>query len=180
MSNDCVRFRLDASVEKTTSSSAGQPVTRVYFHPGHYTVMENIGQVTVTIARADGDLDRQVAADYCTQDGGALAGKGYVPASGTVVFSRQQTEKKIRIDVIDNSVYKGDRHFYIRLFGLRFLSPIGYQQLQHGYVDGSAYHINAKKGVGCRSNNPTCPLSLHSAIVTGPPDNQASSVKVSF
>ncbi|EFN81923.1 Sodium/calcium exchanger 3 [Harpegnathos saltator] len=88
---------------------------RVFFEPGHYTVMENVGTFEVGVTRAGGDLSRPCSVDYCTEDGSAEAGSDYVSAKGTLTFEPGETKKTIKLSVIDDELFEEDEHFYVRL-----------------------------------------------------------------
>ncbi|KAG5337634.1 NAC1 protein, partial [Acromyrmex heyeri] len=88
---------------------------RVFFEPGHYTVMENVGTFEVGVSRAGGDLSRPCTVDYCTEDGSAEAGSDYVSAKGTLTFESGETMKTIKLSVIDDELFEEDEHFYVRL-----------------------------------------------------------------
>ena len=87
---------------------------RVYFEPGHYTVMENVGTFEVGVSRIGGDINHSCSVDYCTEDGSAEAGSDYVTAKGTLKFEPGETRKTIKLSVIDDDVFEEDEHFYIR------------------------------------------------------------------
>ncbi|KAK0098097.1 hypothetical protein PV326_011285 [Microctonus aethiopoides] len=89
--------------------------TRVYFDPGHYTVMENVGTFEVGVVRTGGDLSKSCTVDYCTEDGSAEAGSDYVSAKGTLIFDNNEIKKIIKLSVIDDDLFEEDEHFYIRL-----------------------------------------------------------------
>ncbi|KAG7200170.1 hypothetical protein KM043_000605 [Ampulex compressa] len=89
--------------------------TRVFFEPGHYTVMENVGTFEVGVTRLGGDLERPCTVDYCTEDGSAEAGSDYVSAKGTLSFAPGETKKTIKLSVIDDELFEEDEHFYVRL-----------------------------------------------------------------
>lgn len=107
-----------------------ETVTQVYFSPGHYTISETEPELRVFVTRRGGDLNRTLQVDYATEDAGGSArrGKDYVAAKGTLTFQPGQTRCEIVIGIIDDCVYEGDLHFYIRLFNLR--SPEG-NRLDH-------------------------------------------------
>ncbi|XP_032669555.1 sodium/calcium exchanger 1 isoform X1 [Odontomachus brunneus] len=88
---------------------------RVFFEPGHYTVMENVGTFEVGVTRDGGDLTRPCSVDYCTEDGSAEAGSDYVSAKGTLTFEPGETKKTIKLSVIDDELFEEDEHFYVRL-----------------------------------------------------------------
>ncbi|XP_035214860.1 sodium/calcium exchanger 3-like isoform X2 [Stegodyphus dumicola] len=94
-------------------------VVSLFFDPGHYTVMENVGEFAVTVCR-DGNLSEAVAVDYRTEDGTANAGSDYEEAEGTLIFGPGETQKQFFITVIDDDVFEEDEHFYVRLLNPRY------------------------------------------------------------
>lgn len=89
-------------------------MTKVYFEPGHYTVMENCGEFELRVVR-EGDLTRECTVDFETEDGSAEAGSDYVGKKGTLVFPPGVDEQRFRIEVIDDDVFEQDEHFYVKL-----------------------------------------------------------------
>lgn len=87
---------------------------RVYFEPGHYTVMENVGTFEVGVTRVGGDLNKACSVDFCTEDGTAEAGSDYVSVKGTLKFEPGETRKTIKLSVIDDELFEEDEHFYVR------------------------------------------------------------------
>ncbi|KOX71026.1 Sodium/calcium exchanger 3 [Melipona quadrifasciata] len=87
---------------------------RIFFEPGHYTVMENVGTFEVGVTRAGGDLTKPCTVDYCTEDGSAEAGSDYISAKGTLTFDPGETKKTIKLSVIDDELFEEDEHFYVR------------------------------------------------------------------
>lgn len=55
---------------------------RVVFSPGHYTVMENIGSVTLKVVRGGDCTKHVVSVDYKTANGTAAAGADYEAQEG--------------------------------------------------------------------------------------------------
>ncbi|XP_054709805.1 LOW QUALITY PROTEIN: sodium/calcium exchanger 3-like [Uloborus diversus] len=94
-------------------------IVSICFDPGHYTVMENVGEFAVTVSR-DGNLNEAVAVDYHTEDGTANAGSDYEEAQGTLIFGPGETQKQFFITVIDDDVFEEDEHFYVRLSNARY------------------------------------------------------------
>ncbi|XP_017074655.2 sodium/calcium exchanger 3 isoform X1 [Drosophila eugracilis] len=88
---------------------------RMYFEPGHYTVMENCGEFEVRVVRR-GDLSVYASVEYETQDGTASAGTDFVGRKGLLSFPPGVDEQRFRIEVIDDDVFEEDECFYIRLF----------------------------------------------------------------
>ncbi|XP_055697182.1 sodium/calcium exchanger 1 isoform X3 [Phlebotomus papatasi] len=89
-------------------------VCKVYFEPGHYTVMENCGEFEVRVVRR-GDLSCHITVDFETEDGSAEAGSDYVGKKGTLTFAPGVDEQRFSIEVIDDEVFEQDEHFYVRL-----------------------------------------------------------------
>ena len=87
---------------------------KVFFEPGHYTVMENVGTFEVGVTRSGGDLNRPCDVDFCTEDGTANAGSDYVSVRGTLHFEPGETRKVISLSVIDDDLFEEDEHFYVR------------------------------------------------------------------
>ncbi|XP_055590446.1 sodium/calcium exchanger 3-like [Uranotaenia lowii] len=87
---------------------------KVFFEPGHYTVMESVGEFDVRVVRR-GDLSSTVTVDYETEDGSAEAGSDYIGKKGTLTFLPGVDEQRFQIEVIDDEVFEQDEHFYIRL-----------------------------------------------------------------
>ena len=139
---DFTQYQKTPAVSESTtpSKSNDRRITKVFFSPGHYTVDEGIGMFTATVVRKNGDLSRQVFVDYATEDADAVAGKDYGQVRGTLCFQPGQTRKQIEIPIIDDLVYEGDQHFYIRLFNLRFGQVRGRDAVM-GLVDPDAYSI---------------------------------------
>lgn len=94
-------------------------IISITFDPGHYTVMENVGEFAVTVVR-EGHLNETVAVDYRTEDGTANAGSDYEEAQGTLIFGPGETQKQFFITVIDDDVFEEDEHFYVRLVNPRY------------------------------------------------------------
>lgn len=99
--------RIDEEEESTN-------LCKVYFEPGHYTVMENCGAFDVRVVRY-GNLSRSFSVDYTTEDGSAEAGSDYVGTKGTLHFNPGEFEKTFAVEVIDDDVFEQDEHFYVRL-----------------------------------------------------------------
>lgn len=91
-----------------------ESIPRVFFEPGHYTVMESCAEFDVRVVRR-GDLSAEVTVDYETEDGSAEAGSDYVGKKGTLTFPPGVDEQRFKIEVIDDEVFEQDEHFYVRL-----------------------------------------------------------------
>ena len=114
-----------AKLERKTSEAdvkqeaEDDSITRVFFEPGHYTVMENVGTFQCTVSRQGGNLQNTLYVDYRTEDGTANAGSDYEYTEGTLVFHPTETHKQFSVTIIDDDIFEEDEHFYVRLTGIR-------------------------------------------------------------
>ncbi|XP_040891320.1 sodium/calcium exchanger 1-like isoform X2 [Toxotes jaculatrix] len=96
--------------------------SKVFFDPGTYQCLENCGSVALNVVRRGGDLTSTVSVDYRTEDGTANAGSDYQFTEGTIVFKPGETEKEIRIDIIDDDIFEEDEHFLVHLSNVKVIS----------------------------------------------------------
>ncbi|XP_041641862.1 sodium/calcium exchanger 1a isoform X1 [Cheilinus undulatus] len=122
--------------------SASDFSSKVFFDPGTYQCLENCGSVALNIVRRGGDLTSTVSVDYRTEDGTANAGSDYQFTEGTVVFQPGETEKEIRIDIIDDDIFEEDEHFLVHLSNVRVISE------GTGADDHEGNHVDALAGLG--------------------------------
>ncbi|KDR22763.1 Sodium/calcium exchanger 1, partial [Zootermopsis nevadensis] len=113
------RAQSDLSEVKAQLQREEDSGTKVYFDPGHYTVMENVGEFEMRVVREGGDINQVVMVDYATEDGSANEGSDYIGARGTLVFRPGEVYQTFRLQVIDDDVFEEDEHFYVRLRNLR-------------------------------------------------------------
>ncbi|KAM4751023.1 sodium/calcium exchanger 1-like isoform 5-T5 [Anableps anableps] len=114
--------------------------SKVFFDPGNYQCLENCGSVALNVVRRGGDLTSTVCVDYRTEDGTANAGSDYQLTEGTVVFKPGETEKEIRIDIIDDDIFEEDEHFLVHLTNVRVISV--------GANDDRTNHTDSLAGLG--------------------------------
>ncbi|XP_023286213.1 sodium/calcium exchanger 1-like [Seriola lalandi dorsalis] len=116
--------------------------SKVFFDPGTYQCLENCGSVALNMVRRGGDLTSTVSVDYRTEDGTANAGSDYRFTEGTIVFKPGETEKEIRIDIIDDDIFEEDEHFLVHLSNVKVMS-------EGAGSDGhEANHVDALAGLG--------------------------------
>ncbi|KAH9421875.1 Sodium/calcium exchanger 3 [Dermatophagoides pteronyssinus] len=94
----------------------------VKFDPKEYTVMEDVGQMSLTVRRLGPDLDSSIIVHYRTEDGTAKAGTDYEPASGSIIFGPGESYKQIALTIINDDEFEEDEHFYVRLFDAKYAS----------------------------------------------------------
>ena len=96
--------------------------SKLFFDPCTYQCLENCGKVALNVVRRGGDLTSTVSVDYRTEDGTANAGSDYQYTEGTIIFRPGETEKEIRIDIIDDDIFEEDEHFVVHLSNVRVVS----------------------------------------------------------
>lgn len=108
--------------EICSGDSANQFSSKIFFDPGTYQCLENCGSVALNVVRRGGDLTSTVSVDYSTEDVTANAGSDYKFTNGTIVFKPGETEKEIRIDIIDDDIFEEDEHFLVHLSNVQVIS----------------------------------------------------------
>ncbi|MBX3745853.1 MAG: DUF11 domain-containing protein [Verrucomicrobiae bacterium] len=79
------------------------------------TVTEGPGARAVFTVRLHPPSGREVTVDYATLDGTAVAGRDYVPASGTLRFPSGTTELRLSIEVLDDAEDEPTEFFQVQL-----------------------------------------------------------------
>ncbi|XP_031735737.1 sodium/calcium exchanger 1a isoform X2 [Anarrhichthys ocellatus] len=119
--------------------SANDFSSKVFFDPGTYQCLENCGTVALNVVRHGGDLTSTVSVDYRTEDGTANAGSDYQFTEGTIVFKPGETEKQLRIDIIDDDIFEEDEHFLVHLSNVKVISEgAGSDEREANHVDALA------------------------------------------
>uniref|UniRef100_A0A673L9R6 Sodium/calcium exchanger 1-like n=1 Tax=Sinocyclocheilus rhinocerous TaxID=307959 RepID=A0A673L9R6_9TELE len=96
--------------------------SKIFFDPGTYQCLENCGTVALNVVRRGGDLTSTVSVEYRTEDGTANAGSDYQFTEGVIVFKPGETEKEIRVDIIDDDIFEEDEHFLVHLRNVKVIS----------------------------------------------------------
>uniref|UniRef100_A0A9J7ZKE2 Solute carrier family 8 member 1a n=1 Tax=Cyprinus carpio carpio TaxID=630221 RepID=A0A9J7ZKE2_CYPCA len=96
--------------------------SKIFFDPGTYQCLENCGTVALNVVRRGGDLTSTVSVEYRTEDGTANAGSDYQFTEGVIVFKPGETEKEIRVDIIDDDIFEEDEHFLVHLSNVKVIS----------------------------------------------------------
>lgn len=117
--------RRSSLVDEKAEEEEDSPTTVIFFDPGHYTVMENVGTFTITVSREGGDLNKKCYVNYTTEDGTANAGSDYIKASGTLVFQPHERHKQFEVTILDDDVFEEDEHFYVQLSNPRLVDSAG-------------------------------------------------------
>ncbi|KAG9268265.1 sodium/calcium exchanger 1-like [Astyanax mexicanus] len=107
--------------EVRSDTGENDPISKIFFEPGSYQCLENCGTVAVNVIRRGGDLNQMVSVEFRTEDGTANAGSDYEFTEGTVVFKAGETQKEIRIGIIDDDIFEEDENFHVHLSNVRVL-----------------------------------------------------------
>uniref|UniRef100_A0A672JSA2 Sodium/calcium exchanger 1-like n=1 Tax=Sinocyclocheilus grahami TaxID=75366 RepID=A0A672JSA2_SINGR len=107
--------------EVRSDTGENDPISKIFFDPGSYQCLENCGTVAVNVIRRGGDLNQTVSVEFRTEDGTANAGSDYEFTEGTVVFKPGETQKEIRVGIIDDDIFEEDENFLIHLRNVRVL-----------------------------------------------------------
>lgn len=103
--------------------------TVVFFDPAQYQCVESCGSIVLTVVRRGADLGTTMSVDYRTEDGTAIAGPDYHFAEGSVIFQPGESEKEIRIHIVNDDIFEKDEHFLVNLNNVRVLE--GRKTLDH-------------------------------------------------
>ncbi|XP_055758725.1 sodium/calcium exchanger 1b isoform X1 [Salvelinus fontinalis] len=118
--------RKAVSLHEVRSDMAdNDPISKIYFEPGSYQCLENCGTVAVNVLRRGGDLTKTVSVEFRTEDGSANAGSDYEFTEGVVVFKPGETQKEIRVGIIDDDIFEEDENFLIHLSNVKVLLSEG-------------------------------------------------------
>nr|prf Na/Ca exchanger [Oryctolagus cuniculus] len=112
--------------EVNTEMAENDPVSKIFFEQGTYQCLENCGTVALTIIRRGGDLTNTVFVDFRTEDGTANAGSDYEFTEGTVVFKPGETQKEIRVGIIDDDIFEEDENFLVHLSNVKVSSETSF------------------------------------------------------
>ncbi|XP_061685313.1 sodium/calcium exchanger 1-like isoform X2 [Syngnathoides biaculeatus] len=132
--------RCDLTSSQETSGNDRS--AKVFFHPAVYQCFENCGSVALNLCRG-GDLSTTVAVDFQTQDGTAKAGSDFGFTKGTVVFQSGETQKEIRVNIIDDDIFEEEEHFLVHLSGARVLSADGGEATDRDSLAGLGWPCTA-------------------------------------
>ncbi|XP_053567916.1 sodium/calcium exchanger 1 [Bombina bombina] len=120
--------------EVNTDIIENDPISRIYFEQLTYQCLENCGTVALTIIRRGGDLTNTVFVDFRTEDGTANAGSDYEFTEGTVVFKPGETQKEVRVGIIDDDIFEEDENFLVHLSNVRVNSATAEANLELNHV----------------------------------------------
>ncbi|XP_061452514.1 sodium/calcium exchanger 2 isoform X4 [Rhineura floridana] len=107
-------------LEVPSEADVEENYSKIFFEPCMYHCLENCGSVTLTVAcQQGGDTYNTFYVDYKTEDGSAKAGSDYEYSEGTLIFKPGETQKELKIGIIDDDIFEEDEHFFVRLLNLR-------------------------------------------------------------
>ncbi|XP_031213016.1 sodium/calcium exchanger 1 isoform X1 [Mastomys coucha] len=147
--------------EVNMGMAENDPVNKVFFEQGTYQCLENCGTVALTIIRSGGDLSNTVFVDFRTEDGTANAGSDYEFTEGTVIFKPGETQKEIRVGIIDDDIFEEDENFLVHLSNVRVSSEV---------LEDSILESNHTPTVACLGSPQTATITIfdddHAGIFT--------------
>ena len=82
----------------------------------HYSVTESNGFVEITINKKN--TSQEISFGCRTIDGTALENKDYEKFNQEITMRARETEKKIKVQIVDNNEWEPDLDFYIELYDL--------------------------------------------------------------
>ncbi|HEU4767608.1 MAG TPA: Calx-beta domain-containing protein, partial [Pyrinomonadaceae bacterium] len=111
----------------TSEFSAADPTTAVgsvQFTISSIQVIEDIGSLVLTVQRTGGGAGN-LAAEFSTTDGTAIAGQDYTSTSGTLTFAPGETSKTIQIPIANDATTEADENFTVALRNNSSLEAVG-------------------------------------------------------
>ncbi|KFV61718.1 Sodium/calcium exchanger 1, partial [Dryobates pubescens] len=109
--------RKAVSMQEVNGEAAeNDPVSKLCFEQATYQCLD---PGALTVVRRGGDLTKTVCVDFRTEDGTANAGSDYEFTEGTVVFKPGETQKEIRVGIIDDDIFEEDENFLVHLSNVR-------------------------------------------------------------
>ncbi|XP_075462968.1 sodium/calcium exchanger 2 isoform X1 [Ascaphus truei] len=108
-----------AHLQEVTADPAEENTSKIFFQPCNYQCLENCGLVTLNVACQGGDGVSTFYVDYKTEDGSANAGSDFEYSEGTLIFKPGETQKELKVGIIDDDIFEEDEHFFVRLMNLR-------------------------------------------------------------
>ncbi|XP_006524006.1 sodium/calcium exchanger 1 isoform X11 [Mus musculus] len=147
--------------EVNMEMAENDPVSKIFFEQGTYQCLENCGTVALTIMRRGGDLSTTVFVDFRTEDGTANAGSDYEFTEGTVIFKPGETQKEIRVGIIDDDIFEEDENFLVHLSNVRVSSDVS----EDGILES-----NHASSIACLGSPSTATITIfdddHAGIFT--------------
>lgn len=125
-SNESEEFAFEGVAPGTESGTCVKENQCVIeFAAARHAVLENAENAVIKVVRA-GFLETEATVSYRTRDGSAKAkgrqgpeeGNGdYIHTEGTLTFKKNESEKIIKVKILDDNTYEEDEDFFIDLLG---------------------------------------------------------------
>ncbi|XP_053545067.1 sodium/calcium exchanger 2 isoform X2 [Bombina bombina] len=108
-----------ANLQEVTPDPGEENMSKIFFQPCNYQCLENCGFVTLNVVCQGGEGTSTFYVDYKTEDGSANAGSDFEYSEGTLIFKPGETQKELKVGIIDDDIFEEDEHFFVRLMNLR-------------------------------------------------------------
>eukprot|EP00929_Paragymnodinium_shiwhaense_P032520 TRINITY_DN18014_c0_g1_i1.p1 TRINITY_DN18014_c0_g1~~TRINITY_DN18014_c0_g1_i1.p1 ORF type:complete len:845 (+),score=169.45 TRINITY_DN18014_c0_g1_i1:125-2659(+) len=109
---------LDEDEEDEDAAPPEEGFARVQFYKAKHAVLENAGHVSLLVLR-DGDLSCLAAVHVKTREGAAKELRDFHPIDGVLEFQPGETEKVIKVTIVDDVAYEDDEEFFVDLSDAR-------------------------------------------------------------
>ncbi|XP_034034820.1 sodium/calcium exchanger 2a isoform X2 [Thalassophryne amazonica] len=93
--------------------------SHICFERAQYHCTENCGILSLGVILEGGTGQNTFYVDYYTENGSANAGADYEFCQGTLVFKPGETQKEIKVTILDDDIFEEDEHFFVHLQKLR-------------------------------------------------------------
>ncbi|KAF7669150.1 hypothetical protein LDENG_00238480 [Lucifuga dentata] len=93
--------------------------SHISFESPQYQCTENCGTLSLGVILVGGTDQNTFYVDYRTENGSANAGADYEFCEGTLIFKPGETQKEIKVGILDDDIFEEDEHFFVRLQNLR-------------------------------------------------------------
>jgi len=111
------------SIMEITILNDDEPGTFQFEKRGHL-VKESIGNAQLSIIRQNG-ADGDVTVKWRTVDKTAISGKDYVGGEGEIEFKHGETQRNLKIEIIDDMDYEKDENFEVELYEVSSNAKLG-------------------------------------------------------
>jgi hypothetical protein len=114
----------NGNTSEFSAADASGATGSLQFSVPSFTVIEDIGQMMVTVERVGGS-NGSVSVEFATANGTAIAGQDYTAATGTLNFANGETSKSFAVPILDDATTEPDETFTVLLKNPSTLEALG-------------------------------------------------------